>query len=222
MMRKNGKIQLLTGIGLLAAFAVFTLLLPVCNVRPVGQNGTEIGFAACNLRFHCWTGVHMTWYHMTDWLGLIPLLVCMGFGGLGLVQWVQRRKLWLVDRDILLLGVYYIVVIACYLLFEEVAVNYRPILIDGRMEASYPSSTTLLVLCVMPTLVFCGNRRWKRSVLRHSIKILTRIFCAGMVLGRLFSGVHWLTDIIGAVLFSAGMFLSYRGTVLLCCQDADK
>ncbi|MBQ5904294.1 MAG: phosphoesterase PA-phosphatase, partial [Clostridia bacterium] len=51
----------------------------------------------------------------------------------------------------------------CYLLFEMVPVNFRPVLIEGRLEESYPSSTTLLVLSVMPTLAEQGNRRLKSA-----------------------------------------------------------
>ena len=99
-------------------------------------------------------------YTITDWLGLVPIAVCIGFGMLGLMQWIRRKSITKVDRDILLLGGYYILVILGYLIFEMIPINYRPILIEGAMEASYPSSTTLLVLSVMPTLLFQINRRW--------------------------------------------------------------
>jgi undecaprenyl-diphosphatase len=36
-----------------------------------------------------------------------------------------------------------------------------------------------------------------------------------MVAGRLISGVHWLTDIIGAILLSVGSFYIYKGIVLM-------
>ena len=44
-------------------------------MRPVGQDGTDIGFAAFNGWFHELTGVHMTIYIITDWLGLVPLFI---------------------------------------------------------------------------------------------------------------------------------------------------
>ena len=149
-------------------------------------------------------------YTITDWLGLVPIFICMGFGLLGLIQWIKRRSLMRVDPDILLLGVYYLVVIFGYLLFEMVPINYRPILIEGYLEASYPSSTTLLVLSVMPTLKFQADRRVMSAVLRKSITIFVIVFSAFMVIGRLISGVHWATDIIGSVLLSSGLFMIYR------------
>lgn len=158
-------------------------------------------------------------YTVTDWLGLIPVFVCLMFGGIGFVQLMQRKKLLKVDRDILLLGIYYLLVIFGYLVFEMIPINYRPTLIEGRLEASYPSSTTLLVLSVMPTLVFQTHRRLKNRKAKRTIDIMTVIFSLFMIIGRLVSGVHWLTDIIGSVLFSAGLFCIYRAVVLLYCKE---
>lgn len=158
----------------------------------------------------------MTIYTITDWLGLIPLFVCMIFGVIGMVQLIKRRSLFKVDYDIIFLGMYYIIVIFSYLVFEMIPINYRPILIEGFMEASYPSSTTLLVLSVMPTLIFQVNLRLKNVSLKKMICILTSIFSAFMVIGRLVSGVHWFTDIVGSVLLSAGLFCIYKAVVMLC------
>ena len=156
----------------------------------------------------------MSIYTITDWLGLVPIVICMGFGVLGLIQWIRRRSIAKVDRDILLLGGYYILVILGYLIFEMIPINYRPILIDGAMEASYPSSTTLLVLSVMPTLLFQVNRRAKSGSVRQITAVFVILFSAFMVIGRLVAGVHWLTDIVGAILLSAGLFSLYRTVVL--------
>ena len=214
-MRQNEKRILLLGIGLGIAFAVWTAMILLVDVQPLGQNGTNIGFATFNLWFHKLTGVHMNIYIITDWLGLVPIFVCMVFGCIGFGQLVQRKSLFKADYDILVLGVYYIVVILGYLIFEMIPINYRPILIEGIMEVSYPSSTTLLVLSVMPTLIFQTNRRVKKPMIKNIIAILTICFMAFMVIGRLIAGVHWFTDIVGGVLLSAGLFCIYKAVVLL-------
>ena len=198
---------------LLLGFVSWTFLIQTVDVQPVGVNGTGIGFAAVNTWFHRLTGVHMSLYTVTDWLGLVPIAVCIGFGLLGLMQWIRRKSIAKVDRDILLLGGYYILVILGYLIFEMIPINYRPILIDGAMEASYPSSTTLLVLSVMPTLLFQVNRRARSQKVRRITAAFVLLFSAFMVIGRLIAGVHWLTDIVGAVLLSAGLYCLYRTTV---------
>ena len=204
------KRNLLTGAGVLGAFALWTVLIQCVDVQTVGQNGTKIGFAGFNVWVHQLTGVHMSLYTITDWLGLVPIIICLCFGVLGLEQLIKRRKLLKVDPDILLLGVYYVLVIACYLIFEMIPVNYRPVLIEGRLETSYPSSTTLLVLSVMPTLMFQAYRRAVNPIIRKSAAVFVIAFSAFMVIGRLISGVHWATDIIGSILLSAGLFMLYR------------
>ncbi len=209
-MKEIRRKELMAGIVLLAAFALWTVLIRHIDVKNAGPNGTEIGFAAINVWFHRLTGVHMLIYTVTDWLGLVPIIICLCFGGLGLVQLVKRRSLLKVDSDILLLGAYYVVVILGYLLFEMVPINYRPILIDGNLEASYPSSTTLLVLSVMPTLKYQSDRRIMNPVTRKAITVFVIIFTVFMIIGRLISGVHWATDIAGSVFLSSGLFLIYR------------
>ena len=209
-MKKNKAKIFIRGTVLLAAFAAWTRLIQTVDVKPAGVNGSDIGFAAMNTWFHQLTGVHLSIYTITDWLGLVPIFVCLGFAGLGMMQLIRRKSILKVDADILLLGAYYIAVIGCYLAFEEIPVNYRPVLIEGRMEASYPSSTTLLVLAVMPTLIYQLRNRIPSAKYTKPVCLTVTLFSALMVLGRLISGVHWITDIIGAVLLSAGLYDIYR------------
>ncbi len=152
-------------------------------------------------------------YTITDWLGAVPILVCLGFAVFGLVLLIRNRSLKLVDTDILLLGVYYAVVIGAYVFFEKFPINYRPVLIEGELESSYPSSTTLLVLSVMPTLKYQIDRRSQKFAVRLLTALFVILFSAFMVIGRTISGVHWLTDILGSILLSAGLFQLYRGAV---------
>lgn len=212
-MNVKAKKLLFTGVGLLTAFVLWTLMIMSVDVKNVGQRGTAVGFAAFNTWFHRITGVHMRLYTITDWLGLVPIAVCMCFGVLGLVQLIRRRSLFRVDPDIILLGVYYISVIAGYLVFETLPINYRPIPINGCMEASYPSSTTLLVLSVMPTLILQAGRRCSNQIVKRIIVLSAVLFSLFTVTGRLISGVHWATDIVGSILLSLGLFALYYAAV---------
>ena len=212
---KSGRKILLFGIGLVLGFVLWTMLIQTADVQPIGQNGTNIGFASFNRWFFNLTGVHMTLYTVTDWLGLVPIFVCMAFGGIGTDQLIMRKSLLKVDYDIIILGIYYVIVTFGYLIFEMIPINYRPIPIEGHMEASYPSSTTLLVLSVMPTLVFQADRRLKSAAKKKVITYSAVVFSAFMVIGRLVSGVHWFTDIFGGALLSGGLFYIYKGAVLM-------
>ena len=213
-MKIKEKSLFIFGVVNIILFVIWTILIQTIDVQNIGVNGTNVGFATINSRFHSLTGVNMTLYTITDWLGLVPVFICMIFGFIGLVQLINRKNPLKVDFDIIILGVYYVIVILCYLIFEMYPINYRPILINNFLEASYPSSTTLLVLCVMPTLVFQTNRRLKNDKIKRIICIITIGFSLFMVISRLISGVHWLTDIIGSVLLSVGLFYLYKGVVL--------
>ena len=214
-MKKNVKTPLGAGVIFIALFIVWTILIGVIDVKPVGVNKTTIGFATINTWFHNLTKVNMTLYNITDWAGLVPVFICMVFGMLGLFQLIKRRSLLKVDFDIIVLGVYYVIVILGYLVFEMIPINYRPILINGFMQISYPSSTTLLVLSVMPTVAFQSNKRLQSKKTKKLIELITVVFSLFMVVGRLASGVHWLTDIIGSCFLSAGLFYIYKAVVLL-------
>lgn len=179
------------------------------DVQPIGPEGSVVGFATVNRFVHELTGANMSLYNITDWLGLAPLGFVMGFGTLGLVQWIKRKHILKVDYSILVLGGFYIVVMAVYVLFEMLTLNYRPVLINGILEASYPSSTTMLVMCVMPTAIMQFNERIRNNVLRRSVSVVITAFIVFMVIGRLVSGVHWFTDIVGGALLSAGLVVLY-------------
>ena len=214
-MKKEIKIVFLLSFTLLIGFIVWTMLILSIDVAPVGVNDTLVGFSSLNTMVHSFIGVHMILYDITDWLGLVPLFVCCIFALIGLNQFIKRKNIFKVDTDIILLGFYYMTVIIGYLIFEIYPINYRPILINGCMEASYPSSTTLLVLSVMPTLILQLNSRYKNKRIHKIVKVSVILFCIFMVLGRIISGVHWITDIIGSILLSSGLFHLYKGFVLL-------
>ncbi len=197
----------------LATFVLWTVLVRTVDVHPIGPTGSSVGLASINRWVHQQTGVSITLYTVTDLLSLIPFACILGFAVLGLMQWIQRKSLLRVDTDILLLGGFYLAVAAVYLFFESIVINYRPILIDGVLEASYPSSTTVLVLCVMPTAMMQFRRRIRSSMLRRFVCMLSGAFLAFMTVGRLISGVHWITDIIGGILVSCGLVLLYDAAV---------
>ena len=214
-MKKENQRNFCIAICMLLAFLLWTAAIQFVDVQAIGPQESSVGFATINRFVHNLTGVHMSLYTITDWLGLVPLIFVMGFGTFGLIQWIQRKDLLKVDYSILVLGGFYIVVLAVYVLFEMLAVNYRPVLIDGILEASYPSSTTMLVMCVMPTTIMQFNARIKNNVLKRFVASAMIAFVVFMVIGRFVSGVHWFSDMIGGALLSAGLVLMYRAVISL-------
>ncbi len=207
-MKKQNK-SFYTAIIFLISFTVWTILLKYVDLKPIGPDNSTVGFATINGYFHRLTGTNMTLYTITDWLGLVPIFVVLFFGVIGLAEWIKRKSILKVDFGILTLGIFYIVVMLVYILFEKVVINYRPVLINGYLEVSYPSSTTLLCMCVMPTAIIQFKRLIKSKFLSQSVTFAIVTFTAFMVIGRLLSGVHWLSDIIGGILLSAGLVTVY-------------
>ena len=216
-MKKRNFTLLWLALSFLAAFALWTVLVRLVDVQPIGPEGSRIGFAAMNGAFHDLTGVHWTLYTITDWMGLLPIAIALGFAVLGLSQLIERKSLCRVDRSILILGGFYVVVLAAYLLFETVVINYRPVLVDGKLEASYPSSTTMLALCILPTAMLQLRGRIRSAAVRKTVLCLLAAVTAILVVGRLISGVHWLSDILGGVFLSAGLVLLYA---FICPEDS--
>lgn len=214
-MKKRNRKNIVITLGLLASFLLWTAAVSSIDVQAIGPKGSAVGFAGLNSGFHSMTGVHMTLYTVTDWLGLVPVGIALGFAILGLAQLIRRKRFLRVDHSILALGGFYILVIAAYLFFEAYAVNYRPVLINGYLEASYPSSTTMLVLCVIPTAMMQLNSRLRNGPVKKRVLVILAAFAVFMVAGRLISGVHWLTDIVGSVPLSAGLVMLYHSVCSL-------
>lgn len=213
-MKDSSRKHIVTGIILLAVFVFWTVAVMTIDKAPIGPEESVVGFSGINGEFHKLTGLNTALYKLTDLLELIPLGICGLLGLLGLSQWIHRKDLLKVDADILATGVYYIVIIAAYFFFEKVALNYRPEMVEGVMEASYPSSTTLLVVSVMPSAILQINRRIPKGTLQTVLKIASAVFCLFMVIVRLVCGVHWLTDIIGGILLGSGLFLVLYGVIM--------
>lgn len=209
-MKKETRSNLFVAFFMLVAFVLWTIAIGFVDVKAIGPRNSVVGFATINELVHKFTGVNMLLYTITDWLGLVPIGFCFGFGVLGLVQWIKRKHISKVDYSILVLGGFYIAVIAVYILFEMVVINYRPVLINGYLEVSYPSSTTMLVMCVMPTAVMQFNKRIKNAVVKGCVDFAIIAFTAFMVIGRFVSGVHWFSDIVGGALISTGLIMLYR------------
>ncbi len=210
------------GTVLLAVFALYTVSLTFVDKRPIGPGGSMVAYATLNGAAHRFFGVNMTWYSITDWAGVVAIAIAFGFAIVGLVQWIRRRHLLKVDSQILLLGVFYIVVFGVYVMFEYIVINHRPVLINGFLEASYPSSTTMLATCVLPTAMMQFRRLLHRRRVKIAVNTACALFTALMVVGRLLSGVHWLTDIVGALLFSVAVILLYCAAAAACEEKSRK
>ncbi len=209
-----------TGYTLSGVFAALFLLLILAvktiDVAAIGPEGTKIGLSHVNAAVHTLFGFNPVWYKITQALGLLAIGVAAVFALIGLVQLVQRRSFWKVDRELGALGVLYAVVVVLYALFEVVIVNYRPVIMPdaAHVEASFPSSHTMLICVVMGSAMMLAARHWngrRDGSRRATVDAVCALVMALTVFGRLISGVHWFTDILGGVLLSAALLSLYAG-----------
>lgn len=210
MNKKKSNFLISTILILLAA--LFTILVKVVDVKPIGVNGTNIGFAAVNQIVFETIGVNMVWYHITDWLGLIPIFIAIAYAFIGFVQLIKRKSIFKVDKEIIILGLFYFIVIILYIFFEKFIINYRPILMNGFLEASYPSSHTLMTICLCGSSIILNKKLFNNRISRF-INVLSLVIIAITVFGRFLSGVHWFTDIIGGILISIAILTIFNSVI---------
>ena len=194
---------------LLICFVIFTILVRFIDVQPVGPQNSLIGFATINVAVHNFFGEHHLWYLLTQAFGLLAIGVAAAFACVGLVQLIKRKSLLKVDRCVLALGFVYIAVIILYVLFEELAVNVRPIITEEGLEPSYPSTHTMLILTILGTVRYAIKKLLQNPKIVQILQILCLVIMILTVIGRLICGVHWLTDIIGGLLISTSLVSFY-------------
>ncbi len=190
-------------------FAILTAVLCFVDVRPVGPADSSVGLATLNVAIRDLVGENAGWYALTECLGIAAIGVVLAFGILGLCQLIRRRSFAGVDPDILLLGALYVVIAGLYVIFEIWTVNCRPILMDGVLEASYPSSHTMLAVTVFGSTAMWIGKHMARPFLRITAVMLSATLAIVMLIGRLLSGVHWATDILAAALLAVALLTAY-------------
>ena len=185
----------------------FTYLVKVYDLAIIGPNETSVGFSKYNNWFKGLVGTNMTLYKVAKYAGYAVLLIAGIYALIGLIQLIKRKSLFKIDREIISLGILYALVIIVYLFFEKFVINYRPVLIDGVLEASYPSSHTLIgfTICIS-SMVVCRKYFHKMVNVAYFI---TMLLLTLVVLGRTLSGVHWLSDIVGGTIISINLLMIF-------------
>ena len=215
------KRNLLISIILILVAVIFTILVKVVDVKQIGVNGNSIGFSTINQFVFELIGVNMMWYHVTEFLGFVAIFMVITYAFIGLIQLIKRKSILKVDKEIIILGLFYIVVISLYVFFEKVIINYRPILIDNILEVSYPSSHTLMVICICGSSIIVNSRIFNNKITKF-INILSWFIIFITVIGRLISGVHWFTDIMGGIFISIALLMIFYSVLDIIKKDKYK
>jgi undecaprenyl-diphosphatase len=193
-------------------FIIFTVLVKFVDVQPVGAEASLIGFANLNTAVFQLLGTNDFCYRLTQCLGIVAIATAARYAIDGFIQLIKRKSLFKVDREIISLGVLYALMLMIYVFFEKFIINYRPILLDGELEASFPSSHTILSICICVSSLIVSKKYVPKKYINITT-FITVLLLTMVLLGRTISGVHWISDIVGGIIISITL-LSYFITVL--------
>ncbi len=198
------------------SFALFILVIALVtcvDLAPVGPANTTIGMSHLNKAVHDLIGVHMFWYQVTNLLGFWAILCGAIFACIGLKQLIERKSLKQVDAKILALGGLFVLLGIIYVLFEKVVINCRPVLMEGETvpEASFPSSHTVLAFVIFGAIAMMLKDYLQDKRLVSMLQNACLVLILVSVIGRLISGVHWFTDILGGIFLSYALLMVFSG-----------
>ena len=211
-MKKIFNLEIITSIVCFLAFVLLIVLLTTVDVAGIGPQNSFVGLSTLNKTVFDAVGGSEFWYNLTEIFGYTAILVAVFFAFLGLYQLIKGKSFKKVDKNLYALLVIYLIVAFTYVLFEKIIINFRPIL-NEKLEASFPSSHTLLVLCILGTGIIECDYLIKDRKINLTIKIIAFTIMLLTVVGRLLAGVHWFTDILGSIIISASYIALYSGII---------
>ena len=212
-MQNNNTKNIAATVILFVCFILFTIAVCKVDVAAIGPQGSSVGFAKLNGAIAKLFPFNNTFYKLTNYLGYFALLICVFFAAMGVLEFLNKKSLRKVDPKLIILGVFYVAVILFYVMFIKVVVNYRPVLEDGALESSYPSSHTMLAICVFLSTAIQISLGKGSEGFKKAIKVVMALLTIIMVVGRVVSGVHWITDIIGGIILSAALLCMYNAAL---------
>ena len=207
-------------IWLLAIAVIYTVLVKYVDVKAIGPNATNVGFATMNKWFNELIGYNAIFYKISKYAGVIPFGFCAYYGLMGLIELIKKKSFKKVDYRYYILACFYVMFVAIYFFFEKMAINFRPVVLEAKIEASYPSTHTLLAICLCGSSLIASKLLIKNKTLRMIFDLAAWVLMLTIVVTRLISGVHWLSDIIGGIVISLA-YLSFLKLSLLRMDTKD-
>ena len=204
------KKSVIISIILIALCILYTVVVKEVNVSTIGPNESKVGLSCINDFFKDIIGVNKGFYTITNYMDIVLVLIPAIYGSIGLGQLIKRKSFKKVDRELYILAIFYSIVILTYVAFEHITINYRPVLINGELDLSYPSSHTLAAICICGSAIIINFKLFKDKGIFKYISIFSTISMFIIILGRLLSGYHWFSDIIGGLLISSTLLYIFN------------
>ena len=207
-MSKSKKLFLSTII-LAILYILFTLTIAFVDKGTIGPNASNVGLSHLNEFFKNLIGQNELFYKISKIFGFVIFGIILAYFIVAFIQIIKRKSIKKVDKEIWILGIFYIILVLIYFAFELLKINYRPVLVDGKLEPSYPSSHTLFAIFICVTAIYINNKIITNKKLNVILNTIISLLGIITIIGRLLSGVHWITDIIGGLIISTTLVLAY-------------
>lgn len=203
-------------------FIILTVLVLVVDVKVNDVTGTDIGLSTFNEFFNDLPKNNI-WDQISDIVMYISLASILVFVGIGIYQWIKRRSLKKVDFEIMFLGVFIVLMVGFWLVFDKlVVINYRPMKINGEIESSYPSTHVMVVTFLLFASCYFINKKWNTKLVNVLSYTVASIIVIATSIFRVAAGMHWVTDVLGGILLGIVLYLGFLSVILLHQQRLDK
>lgn len=150
----------------------------------------------------------MEWEKITDVILITALAILGVFAILGLTEWIRRKSLKKVDKQLLGMIPSLVLMAATYFIFDKLLVlNTRP---NGSGEPSFPSTHTMVATTIFLMTMLALPKYIKNKPLRIILDIVMLALIILVSIGRVAANMHWVSDVIGGLIFAvifAGLYL---------------
>ncbi len=149
----------------------------------------------------------MQWDKITNIILISSFAVLAIFVILAICQWISRKSLKKVDKELLWFPLPLALVAATYVVFDKFLVlNTRP---DGSGEPSFPSTHVMVATTIFLLAAIVLPKYIKSKVACAVLYVFMLAFIALVSAGRVLANKHWLSDVLGALGFAIVFALIY-------------
>lgn len=214
-MKENNKRNKFAAVLITALTVLFTIMVVTFDVQAIGPNGTSVGFASINKVFADLFAYNENFDKISDVIMYFSFLLVLAAVFMGVVELVKRKSLFKVDSEIIVYGVVLVILVILKVAFDKIALNYRPVLVPGEteLEASFPSTHAMISTALFAGFCMVINPYLKDKKIKTTVNALIGILIALEVVCRVIAGVHWLTDIIGGLLFAFTLAVAMKAVI---------
>ncbi len=207
-MKKTFNKYLIIGIILFILF--FLLCIFILTTDKSSVNGVEVGLSSINKKFLV-SAYDESWDIVSDVSLYVSLMSIIGLAFYGIIQWISNKSPFKVEKDILICGIFIVLCFIFWIFFDKMSINTRPITVEGKIEASFPSTHVFITTFSLFSLCSIIASRNKKKSLNIPCFIVSSIYCFLAFLGRVLSGMHWMTDAIGGLLLGFALYFIQVG-----------